>query len=82
MSESTSRTPDTEGPYDRCLWALVYAQMDWRAASDLQRAHRIRADIRCKRCEGTGNELMFMYRECPACKGTGVSRGNEYEFRD
>ena len=25
----------------------------------------------CKRCEGTGNELISMWRKCSHCKGTG-----------
>lgn len=26
----------------------------------------------CTKCEGTGNQFLFMYRECDRCKGTGV----------
>lgn len=26
----------------------------------------------CPRCNGTGNELMSMYRTCSACRGDGV----------
>lgn len=26
----------------------------------------------CKRCEGTGNQLLSMYQKCEACNGTGV----------
>lgn len=28
----------------------------------------------CSRCGGTGNELLFMYRQCAQCGGTGVAR--------
>lgn len=27
----------------------------------------------CEHCDGTGNELLSMYRSCPICKGTGVA---------
>lgn len=27
----------------------------------------------CDHCGGTGNELLFMYRECPKCAGTGIA---------
>lgn len=26
----------------------------------------------CTHCDGTGNELFSMYRECPVCKGSGT----------
>lgn len=26
----------------------------------------------CKWCDGTGNELFCMYRECPMCRGSGT----------
>lgn len=28
----------------------------------------------CDHCEGTGNELLSMYRKCPKCNGTGVQQ--------
>lgn len=28
----------------------------------------------CDRCDGTGNELFFMYRSCSKCGGTGRVR--------
>lgn len=36
----------------------------------------------CKRCDGTGNELLSMYRKCQACNGDGISKGNEDGFDD
>ena len=30
----------------------------------------------CKRCDGTGNELMYWYSRCPACDGTGIMRSS------
>lgn len=29
-------------------------------------------NIPCRRCEGTGNELLAMYCRCSACGGTGA----------
>lgn len=56
--------------------------MDHRVVSDNEKADMIPKDQRCSRCGGTGNELYFMYRKCPACEGDGVSRGNEQEFKN
>jgi DnaJ-class molecular chaperone len=36
----------------------------------------------CTRCQGTGNELLSMFRKCQACDGSGESRGNESQFKD
>lgn len=33
----------------------------------------------CKRCGGTGNELLSMYRKCAACEGTGV-HNEEWDY--
>lgn len=79
--DSGSLTPETM--YDNCLWGLAYASgEDHRVLGDARRAARIVEGSRCKRCHGTGNELMWMYRACQACRGDGVSRGNEHEFKD
>ena len=51
---------------------------DHRVVSDRARAALIPEKQRCKRCVGSGNEFMFMYRQCQACEGSGVSRGNEH----
>lgn len=40
-------------------------QLDKRIAAQIPELER------CQRCEGTGNEFLFMYRECSACGGTG-----------
>ena len=45
---------------------------DPRVTMDDQHAAGIPEALRCEKCEGTGNEFLFMYRACPACKGTGV----------
>lgn len=55
---------------------------DHRVESDNRSAALIPEADRCKRCEGTGNELMFMYRRCAACWGSGKSQGNEGDFND
>jgi DnaJ-class molecular chaperone len=31
----------------------------------------------CEECGGTGNYLLSMYQECPACKGTGAQPKKE-----
>lgn len=41
-------------------------QKDLRTEDNVEPAGQI-----CPRCEGTGNELMSMYRKCSDCKGTG-----------
>lgn len=51
-------------------------------AGDMARAYSIPKEKQCSRCNGTGNELLSMYRECQACKGDGVSNGNEGNFLD
>ena len=51
-------------------------------AGDMARAFAIPEEKRCERCDGTGNELFSMYKECQACKGDGISRGNEKDFTD
>lgn len=38
-------------------------------------------DDLCPRCDGTGNELFSMYRECEACGGSGVKNPN-YNYED
>ncbi len=49
----------------------------------LRRNNNIDAgNVPCSRCDGTGNELLSMWRACQACEGTGVSRGNESNFKD
>lgn len=35
----------------------------------------------CPRCDGTGNELFSMYRECKACEGTGIEN-KDYDYED
>ena len=46
---------------------------DWdhRVVSDLQHAATVPMNLRCGRCDGTGNQLMFMYQRCINCNGTG-----------
>jgi len=49
------------------------AQYGRRAPDEWQKQQNIDADhILCKRCDGTGNELYFMYRRCINCRGDGV----------
>jgi hypothetical protein len=55
---------------------------DPRVQIDNEQAQLIPAHQRCQRCEGTGNELMFMYRRCQACGGDGFSRGNEAAIKE
>lgn len=53
-----------------------------RIAGDMTRSFAIPEEKRCNRCDGTGNELLSMYKQCQACGGDGVSRGNEGSFLD
>ena len=53
---------------------------DKRVMSDDARAELIPEAQRCTHCGGTGNEFLFMYRQCPVCEGTGISRNNEHLF--
>ena len=55
---------------------------DYRIELDRIKAEEIPEEKRCRRCDGTGNEFLFMYHECQACKGTGISQGNEAFFSD
>ncbi len=47
---------------------------DHRVESDNRYAATIPQEKRCERCDGTGNEFMFMYHRCPDCGGTGRKR--------
>lgn len=53
---------------------IVDASKDPRVILDNERSEWIPETLRCERCEGTGNELLFMYRRCQACGGDGYSR--------
>ena len=33
----------------------------------------------CKRCDGTGNELFFMYSQCKNCLGSGIAKEGKDE---
>lgn len=44
---------------------------DWRVRMDNDRAAAIPVTEQCLKCDGTGNEFLFMYRKCSDCKGTG-----------
>ena len=44
---------------------------------DNDRAVAITPEKRCRRCGGTGNQLLAMYQQCCACGGDGITRGNE-----
>ena len=42
------------------------------AGDELVRFENIKAGRElCKRCDGTGNEVFFMYRRCTKCGGKG-----------
>lgn len=50
---------------------------DHRVESDDARAKRVMDNLKegeavCLHCGGTGNEFLFMYRQCPECVGTGI----------
>jgi hypothetical protein len=47
---------------------------DWdhRVVSDLKHAATVAQNLRCSRCDGTGNQLFFMYQRCINCNGTGL----------
>lgn len=52
---------------------------DFRIESDDARAERVKASLApgealCDECSGTGNEFLFMYRQCSACMGTGKTK--------
>lgn len=61
---------------------VVDPSEDPRVEIDNEGRDLIPAHLRCKRCSGTGNELMFMYRRCQACGGDGFSQGNEEQVRE
>lgn len=44
---------------------------DHRVASDQAYAATIQELHRCFRCNGTGNQMYFMYQRCEHCNGTG-----------
>jgi len=44
---------------------------DIRVTIDDERAAKIPESNRCEKCEGTGNEFLYMYRQCSECNGTG-----------
>lgn len=44
--------------------------------NDQLRAALIPKDERCERCDGTGNELYAMYRQCSDCGGSGKAADN------
>lgn len=67
----TARTEDPD-TYRLCLWGL--SQDEPRVIADNFRASLIPVEQRCERCNGTGNELMYMYRACGSCDGTGVTK--------
>jgi len=56
---------------------VINPKNDPRVKADNYLAAAVEPTMRCERCDGTGNELMFMYRRCQACGGDGISRGNE-----
>lgn len=60
---------DPKAIFDRVLRETGHAG---RAQDEARRA-QVPVGERCERCEGTGNELFFMYRRCAACGGTGVA---------
>ena len=50
------------------------AKHDPRVQLDNAKAERLKNEggLPCTKCEGTGNEFLFMYRECSECLGTGI----------
>ena len=61
---------------------IIDPTKDPRVIADNERRDLIPAVQRCARCGGTGNEMLFMYRQCQACGGDGLSRGNEAEVKE
>lgn len=57
------------------------ALMPFYMVGEEVRAFFIPKENRCKRCDGTGNELYSMYKQCQACGGDGVSKNNEEDFK-
>lgn len=51
---------------------LANAGNDPRVQFDRAKRDKIPEPLRCPRCEGTGNELLFMYRRCAQCGGSGM----------
>lgn len=51
--------------------AHMKAGHEFRVARDMALADQIPEMQRCRRCEGTGNQLYFMYQACEACHATG-----------
>lgn len=46
-------------------------EKDIREELDEQFAIKIPLGERCLKCEGTGNQMYFMYQMCTDCNGTG-----------
>ena len=57
-----------------------------RIAMDYQRRNQnlLEKNELCKRCDGTGNEMYNLYRECTDCFGSGIGqeldRDENYQF--
>ena len=41
---------------------------EWRRIENEEAGHKL-----CSRCQGTGNELLAMYRACKDCGGSGIA---------
>lgn len=51
----------------------AHMQMDYRTRNkNVMDNHKL-----CKRCDGTGNELMSMFRRCIKCNGSGINTTEE-----
>lgn len=67
-------TPEQKAQFEARVNELVAGGLDHRVARDQAGAEMIREEERCERCGGTDNELMFMFRRCTECYGTGKRR--------
>lgn len=64
----------------RCMLLITAEEINEQAKanpnvqSDQARADKLKEEgyDLCPKCGGTGNELLFMYRQCSDCEGSGI----------